>query len=80
MFYFYQHIFVFYMYFGILSEMGQDLAFTERKSDIVMNGSRSRSRPKEMKLKHCMPQTLSVLGLSVKCKHYLCPTKNWWKS
>lgn len=80
MFYFYQHIFVFCMYFGILSEMGARSGFHWEKSVIVMNGTRSESRPKEMKLKHRMPQILFVLGLSVKCKRYLCPTKNWWKS
>lgn len=55
--------------------MGPDLAFAETKSNIVMNGSRSKIRWKEMKLKHCIPQILTVQGLSIKCKPYHCPTK-----
>jgi len=80
MFYFSQYIFVFYTHFAILPESGPDLAIAETNSDIVMHDSRSKSRPKEMKIKHCLPQILSVLTLSVKCKHYVRAVKNWWKS
>lgn len=63
------------MHFGIFSETGPGLAFDETKSNIVMNNSRSKSRPNETKLKHCMPQILSVLALSVKYEHFLCSNK-----
>lgn len=56
---FYEHIFVFYMYFGILSELEPDLIFSKRQSDIVMNGSCSKSKLKEMKLKCCLKYCLS---------------------
>lgn len=56
---FYEHIFVLYMYFGILSEMEPDLIFSKRQSDIVMNGSCSTSNLKEMKLKCCLKYCLS---------------------
>lgn len=59
MFCFYEHIIVFYMYFGILSETEPDLIFSERQSDIVVNGTCSKSNPKEMKLKCCLKYCLS---------------------
>lgn len=57
--FFNEHTFVFYMNFGILSEMEPDLIFSERQSDIVMNGSCSKSSPEEMKLKCCLKYCLS---------------------